>query len=48
MDERKDGDMSYADMVSIKGLHIRLLHEEGRKCLILKIGASGKNEDITC
>ena len=39
MDEREDGD--------IKG-HIGLLHEEDRKCLILKIGASGKNEDITC
>ena len=34
-------------MISIKG-HIGLLHEEDGKCLILKIGASGKNEDITC
>ena len=41
MDERKDG-----NMISIKG-HIGLLHEEDRKCLILKINASGKNEDIT-
>ena len=39
--ERKDG-----DILSIKG-HIGLLHED-RKCLILKISASGKNEDITC
>ena len=42
MDERKD---DY--MISIKG-HIGLLHEEDRKYLILKISASGKNEDITC
>ena len=28
--------------------HTGLLHEEDRKCLILKISASGKNEDITC
>ena len=45
MDERKDGDISY--QISIKG-HIGLLHEEDGKCLILKISASGKNEDITC
>ena len=31
----------------IKG-DIGLLHEEDGKCLILKISASGKNEDITC
>ena len=43
MDERKDG----GDMITIKG-HIGLWHEEDRKCLILKISASGKNEDITC
>ena len=43
MDERKDG----GDMISIKG-HIGLWDEEDRKCLILKISASDKNEDITC
>ena len=43
MDERKDG----GDTITIKG-HIGLWHEEDRKCLILKISASGKNEDITC
>ena len=32
-------------MISIK-CHIGLLHEEDRKCLIKKISASGKNEDI--
>ena len=43
MDERKDG----SDMlISIKG-HSGLWDEEDRKCLILKISASGKNEDIT-
>ena len=45
MDERKDGDMSYD---KYKRPHIRLLHEEDGKCLILKISASVKNEDITC
>ena len=44
MAERKDG----GDMITnLKG-HIGLWHEEDRKCLILKISASGKNEDITC
>ena len=43
MDERKDG----GNMISIKG-YIGLWHEEERKCLILKISASGKNKDITC
>ena len=32
-------------MISIK-VHIGLLHEEHRKCLTLKISASGKNEDV--
>ena len=39
--------MAICHVISMKG-HIGLLHEEDGKCLILKIGASGKNEDITC
>ena len=35
--------MAAIDMITIKG-HIGLWHEEDRKCLILKISASGRNE----
>ena len=41
--------MAICHMISIKGhVVVGLLHEEDGKCLILKISASGKNEDITC
>ena len=46
MDERNDGYISY-DEYKRPRPHWTL-HEEDGKCLILKISASGKNEDITC